>query len=85
MRHRGKRRDENETMVSIQCKVVTVSLACEYQILTCYSIADNTGTITLCCWDKNINHVQELTEYSLKFQNWYYIEEQQFDFHDNEC
>ena len=58
---------EDGTVVSVQCKVVMVSPArvMSTGCIQHVSLADDTGTITLCCWDKNIDWVQVSTWYSL--------------------
>ena len=54
------------TVVSLRCKVLTVSLARVVSTgrLQHATLADDTGTITLCCWDRNIDRVLESTWYS---------------------
>ena len=54
------------TVVSLRCKVLTVSPARVVSTgrLQHATLADDTGTITLCCWDRNIDRVLESTWYS---------------------
>ena len=54
------------TVVSLRCKVLTVSPARVVSTgrLQHATLADDTGTITLCCWDRNIDCVLESTWYS---------------------
>ena len=52
--------------MSLRCKVLTVSptRVVSTGCLQHATLADDTGTITLCCWDRNIDRVLESTWYS---------------------
>ena len=52
--------------MSLRCKVLTVSPAHVVSTgrLQHATLADYTGTITLCCWDRNKDRVLESTWYS---------------------